>query len=102
MDYILELSNKIDNEMCINKKMAMIKELNILIDKQKEHYNNLILELNNLNNNFDIEKKYIKKAIEKLEELFNKPHISNDIEEKINIYYSINKYYNDKLIELFN
>jgi hypothetical protein len=35
-----------------------------------------------------------------LEELFNSSDI--DIEDKINIYYAIDKYYNDKLNELFN
>jgi hypothetical protein len=102
MNHILELSNKIDNENNINNKMKMINELNILIEKQKEYFNDLIIKINS-SESIKINKtescKYKNKSIEELEELFNN---KSDIEEKINIYHVINKYYNDKLNELNN
>ncbi len=97
MNNILELSDKIDNEPDITKKIKMINELNIQIEKQREYYNSILLKIENLSINFD--KKYLDKNIEYLEDLFNK---STDLEQKINIYYHINKYYNDKLTELLN
>ena len=100
MNNILELSNQIDKELTsggnINNKIKMINELNILIEKQKEYYNEMILQINS-SQSIKIESKYKKKSIEELEELFNDPTIN--IEEKINIYNAINKYYNDKLIK---
>ncbi len=100
MNNILELSNKIDNETNFTNKMKMINELNILIEKQKEYYNEMIMKIDSSQSNL-IESKYKNKSIEELEELFNKIPSGCDIEEKINIYNAINKYYNDKLIELF-
>lgn len=102
MNHILELSNKIDNEITFDNKMKMINELNILIEKQKEYFNDLIIKINSSESikiNKNDSYKYKKKSIEELEELFNN---NSDIEEKINIYYAINKYYNDKLKELNN
>jgi hypothetical protein len=96
MNNILELSNKIESTVDINNKMKMINELNSLIEKQKDYFNELITKINS-SESIKIDSKYKKKSIEELEELFNN---SSDIEEKINIYYSIDKYYNDKLKEL--
>ena len=96
MNKILELSNKIESTVDINNKMKMINELNSLIEKQKDYFNELIIKINS-SESIKIDSKYKKKSIEELEELFDN---SSDIEEKINIYYSIDKYYNDKLKEL--
>ncbi len=95
MNNILELSNKIDNESTINNKMKMINELNSLIEKQKDYYNEMIMKINS--NDIKMESKYKKKSIEELEELYEN---TTNIEDKINIYIAINKYYNDKLKEL--
>ncbi len=97
MNNILELSNKIDNESTINNKMKMINELNSLIEKQKDYYNEMIIQINSNSNDIKIESKYKKKSIEELEELYEN---TTNIEDKINIYIAINKYYNDKLKEL--
>jgi hypothetical protein len=97
MNNILELSNKIDKETDFNNKMTMINELNSLIEKQKDYYNEMIMQINSKDININIESKYKKKSIDDLEELFNN---SNNIEDKINIYNAINKYYNYKLKEL--
>ncbi len=100
MNNILELSNNIDNEIDINKKMKMINELNILIEKQKDHYNQLTLQITQeISQNIKIESKYKNKTIEELEELFNS---KNNIEDKISIYYAINIYYNNIINKLFN
>ncbi len=98
MNNILELSNKIDICVDINNKMKMINELNSLIEKQKDYFNELIIKINSSESINIINNKYKKKSIEELEELFNNSNV--DIEEKINIYYAIDKYYNDKLKEL--
>jgi hypothetical protein len=98
MNNILELSNKIESTVDINNKMKMINELNSLIEIQKEYFNELIVKINS-SESIKVDSKYKKKSIEELEELFDN---SSDIEEKINIYNSIDKYYNDKLKELYN
>ena len=101
MNNILELQEKIDNQSTtscdIYNKIKMINELNILIEQQKEYYKEIILQINS-SQSIKIENKYKKKSIEELEELYNK---SNSIEDKINIYNAINKYYNDKYKEIF-
>ena len=95
MNNILELSENINKCSDINKKINMVNELNDLIKKQIDYLENIDIDEPTNDN------KYNNKTIEELEELFNNKSINNNIEDKINIYHAINKYYNNKLNELF-
>jgi uncharacterized FlaG/YvyC family protein len=98
MDKILELSDKIDATININDKIKLIKELNEMIEVEK---NNLNFLLNNDIKNLKIKilPKYKKMTINELEEAYE---TTNNINDKVSIYLAIDKYYTNIEEELFD
>ena len=92
MDEIIKLSEKINIESNTNTKVKMINTLNKMIETEKNELNNILQQYSNNTNellkSYKIPIKYKKCSLDELEELFNK---SNNINEKIILYRTINK-----------
>jgi hypothetical protein len=97
MDKIIELSDKIDNSSNMNDKIKLIKELNEMIEIEKKKLNNILdNDIKNIKTKIPI--KYKKMPIDELEDEFEK---CNNINEKILIYFAIDKYYSNIEEDLF-
>ncbi len=97
MEHILDIENKINKTDNVYEKIKLIKELNELIEVEKNELTN-ILENDIDNMKIKIPLKYKKMTIDELEDAFGN---CNDINEKIKIYHAINKYYTNIMDELF-
>ena len=86
MDQINKIYETIETIENNDEKIKMITELNQKISLQKESYNKLLESINTIPSNFKLLDKYKKLTVDEMEELLNK---TDDIEEKINIYYHI-------------
>jgi hypothetical protein len=101
MDNINKTINYIDmlkpNQLV--EKVNLITDLNQQIDKEKSIYNNYLEHIDNDNDNIILHKKYNKKTIDELQELFNN---ENNINDMIKIYQTLCFKINDISNSLFN
>ena len=98
MDEIIKLSENISTNINIEEKIKMVNTLNDMIKTERTNLNYL-LENKLVNLKVKIPLKYKKMSIEELEIEFNN---SNNINDKISIYYALDKAYNNICSELFN
>jgi hypothetical protein len=98
MEQIVKLCESIESNIDSYKKINMISELHELISTEEIELNKLLDNVNNIKTDFKIPNKYKKSTIEELEELLNN---TNDIEEKIVIYNTINVKINTITNQLF-
>jgi hypothetical protein len=101
MDNINKTINYIDmlkpNQLV--EKVNLITDLNQQIDKEKSIYNNYLENIDNDKDNIILHKKYNKKTIDELQELFNN---GNNINDMIKIYQTLCFKINDISNSLFN
>lgn len=99
MDTINKIINDIENLKSnqLLEKISLISDLNNLIDKEQNVYNNYLENLDKDNN--ILHKKYNKYNIDKLQELFNEVDNINDM---IKIYQTLCYKINENVNELFN